>query len=258
MSGAPYYSHDVGGFYGPKPDPELYVRWAQAGVMASHLRFHGTTAREPWEFGDEAERVVRAWLEWRYRLLPYLEACAAEAHRTGLPVARAMPLAFPDDVLARGFDEQYMLGPSLLVAPVVRAGGRADVYLPRGAWVDLSEEPLRAAPGGGPHRVIEGGGVVNEVVPLDRIPLYGREGAVLPLGPAAQHTAEFGSGPGIAALCVFGLPRLDLAIPGLAPRAGAADAGMRVIEVPESASVHAYGAVRIDRRGGVVECRPAR
>src|SRR5262249_40138634 len=66
MSGGPFYSHDIGGFFGEQPDPELYVRWAQAGVMSAHTRFHGTTPREPWHFGEEALRIVRAWLEWRY------------------------------------------------------------------------------------------------------------------------------------------------------------------------------------------------
>ena len=93
LSGGACYATDVGGFLGP-PDPELYVRWAQAAVFASHLRFHGTSPREPWAFGEEAEAVVRRWLDLRYQLIPYLESCLEEAERTGMPVMRAMPLAF--------------------------------------------------------------------------------------------------------------------------------------------------------------------
>lgn len=204
MSGAPFHSHDIGGFYGPQPDPELYVRWVQAGVMASHTRFHGTTPREPWHFGEEAEQIVREWLLWRYRLLPHLEACALEAHRTGMPVMRAMPLAFPDDPPAWRFEEQYLLGPSLLVAPVLAPGGTVRVYLPAGGWYDIvSGERL------------EGPRTIERTVPLKEMPIYGREGFILPLGRAVQHTAELDAKTPLNELWLFGVPREGLDLPGL-------------------------------------------
>jgi alpha-D-xyloside xylohydrolase len=204
MSGAPFYSHDIGGFYGEQPDAELYVRWVQAGVMASHTRFHGTTPREPWHFGDEAERIVRDWLAWRYRLLPYLEACALEAHRTGMPVMRAMPLAFPDDPLASRFEEQYLLGPSLLVAPVLAPGGNVQIYLPAGGWYEIvSGERL------------EGPRVIDRTVPLKQMPIFGRDGFMLPLGPAVQHTGEVDEGSRINELWLFGATRHEMELPGL-------------------------------------------
>ena len=101
-------------------------------MFASHLRFHGIGPREPWIFGTEVEGIVRDWLTLRYRLIPYLEACLAAAERTGLPPLRAMPLAFPDQPEAWGFDTQYMLGPDLLVAPILAPGGTVRVYLPPG------------------------------------------------------------------------------------------------------------------------------
>jgi alpha-D-xyloside xylohydrolase len=188
MSGGAFFTHDIGGFYGEttggllgsgKPDPELFLRWAQAGIMTSHTRFHGVGPREPWEFGEEAEAITRAWLGWRYRLIPYLEACAAQAAASGMPVMRAMPLAFPHDPLSWGFETQYMLGPALLVAPLVAPGGRASVYLPAGEWYDLwSGERLV-----GPQ-------ALDLHVPLARLPIFGRAGETLLLGPAAQHTGE--------------------------------------------------------------------
>lgn len=257
MSGGPFYSHDIGGFFGEQPDPELYVRWAQAGVMGSHTRFHGTTPREPWHFGEEALRIVRAWLEWRYRLLPYLELCAIAASETGLPVTRAMALEFPFDPPAAAFEEQYMLGPAMLVAPVVRAGGAARVYLPPGGWFDLSEEPLRVAPGSGvtDGRRIDGGRVIEQTMALDRIPLYGREGALVPLGPVAQHTGELEGDMALSDLLVFGLPRPELALPGLGLEVDAGKEWSRVRPVPEAVRIRAWGDLTIARSGAVAEFR---
>jgi alpha-D-xyloside xylohydrolase len=207
-SGVPFHSHDIGGFYhveaGAMPSPELYVRWTQAGVLASHTRFHGTSPREPWHYGDDVERIVRQWLEWRYRLIPYLEACALEAHRTGLPVMRAMAIAFPDERAAWAFEHQYLLGPSLLVAPVVEPGGRAQVYLPAGAWYDVTTGERR-----------EGPAVLDLTVSLDRSPVFGREGFMVPLGPSVQHTGEQGPAPHIEEVWAFGAPAHALELPGL-------------------------------------------
>jgi hypothetical protein len=137
MSGVPCYSTDIGGFYGDQPSKALYLRWVEAGVFCSHFRVHGIGAREPWQFGTDAEAIARRWFEFRYRLIPYIMGLVAEAAATGLPVMRAMPLAFPEDRAARGFDGQYMFGPALLVAPVVRADNRVDIWLPEGTWHDL-------------------------------------------------------------------------------------------------------------------------
>ncbi len=209
MSGAAFYAHDIGGFYhlkpGMMPDAELYVRWAQAGVMSSHTRFHGTSPREPWYYGDEAEEIVRRWLLWRYRLIPYLEAAAYEAHRTGMPVMRAMPLAFPGDLAAQAFEHQYMLGPALLVAPVLGPGGGVQVYLPAGGWYDVESGERQ-----------EGPRVLDLKMPLDRIPIYGREGQVLPLGPAVRHTGELEMGTHLEEMWVFGDPWCSVEWPDLA------------------------------------------
>ena len=204
MSGGPFYAHDIGGFAIGNPDPELYVRWAQAGVMASHTRFHGLGEREPWVYGEKAEGIVRQWLEWRYRLIPYLQACALEASATGMPVMRAMPLAFPSDPLAWQFDQQYMLGPSLLVVPVLVPGGAVRFYLPAGRWYDIWNKEW-----------LEGPGFFERSVPLDHIPVFGREGALLPLGPVVQHTGQLKPGLDLNEIWAFGTPRSGLALPGL-------------------------------------------
>ncbi len=214
LSGGAFYAHDIGGFYGAQqsggllgsgmPEPELYIRWAQAGVMSSHTRFHGTSPREPWFFGPQAEEIVRQWLDWRYRLIPYLQACALEAQSTGLPVMRAMALAFPEDRLAWQFEHQYLLGPALLVAPVIKPGGKVRFYLPAGRWYDIWEE-----------RWLEGPQVCERQAPLEQIPVFGREGALLPLGPAVQHTGELAAGLHLEEVWSFDEPRQSVTLPGI-------------------------------------------
>ncbi|AFZ69342.1 TIM-barrel domain-containing protein [Deinococcus peraridilitoris] len=183
LSGVPYHSHDIGGFYGPKPDAELYVRWSQVGMLGSHARFHGTTPREPWYFGDEAEGIVTNWVYFRYRLLPYLERLCQEAVDHHRPVTRAMAYAFPNEPESWAFEEQYMLGDALLVAPVVQSGGEVRVYLPEGQWTHLFT-----------GEVFQGGRTYDITAPLEWIPVFGRAGSYVPLGPAGQHTGEIEAG----------------------------------------------------------------
>jgi alpha-D-xyloside xylohydrolase len=214
MSGGAFFAHDIGGFYGAQesggllgsgmPDAELYVRWAQAGIMASHTRFHGTSPREPWFFGEQAEEIVREWLAWRYRLIPYLQGCALEASQTGMPVMRSMMLAFPNEPLTWHFEHQYMLGPSLLVAPVIQPGGKVRFYLPAGKWYDIWNQVWEHGPG-----------VCEREMPLNRIPVFGREGTLLPLGPAVQHTGELKPGLDLDQVWAFGAPRNGIKLPGL-------------------------------------------
>jgi alpha-D-xyloside xylohydrolase len=200
MSGGPYHASDVGGFYGSEqPSPELYIRWLQMSVFSSHMRLHGLGAREPWAFGEEAERIARHWIELRYRLLPYLKAATRMASETGLPVMRAMPLAFPTNALTRGFETQFMCGDALLVAPIVAPGGEVDVALPPGAWYDF-----------GTRQRLAGRQVVRYRATLDRFPVFGREGCGLPLGPVVQSTREIDPQAPLAALWLFGKPAQTL------------------------------------------------
>jgi alpha-D-xyloside xylohydrolase len=184
LSGFPFYAHDIGGFSG-LPDGELYVRWAQLGLLSSHARAHGAPPREPWEFGAEVEAVVRRFVELRYRLLPYLWTESVAAGRTSLPVVRPLLLEFPDDPVSAGVDDQYLLGDRLLVAPVLEEGARSRrVYLPPGTWV----HPFTG-------EVTDGGGFRTVDAPLDVVPMWLRGDTVLPLGPVRQHVDEQVDGP---------------------------------------------------------------
>lgn len=127
----------------------------------------------PWLFDEEACDVVRFFVKLKCRLMPYIFAKAVESHQTGVPVMRPMMLEFPEDVSAQMMDRQYMLGESLLVAPVFHGDGHVDCYLPEGEWTSLitGEE----VPGGKWRR--ENHGFMS-------LPLYVRENTVLPMGSA--------------------------------------------------------------------------
>jgi len=204
MSGGPFYAHDVGGFAIGNPEPELFVRWAQAGIMSSHTRFHGIGEREPWTYGEEAEDIIRKWLAWRYQLIPYLQGCAMQANQSGIPVIRSMALAFPEERMTWQFDQQYMFGDALFVAPVVVPGGSVRYYLPEGNWFDIWNQ-----------KWVEGGRLMEGTMPLDSIPVYGREGSILPLGPAVQHTGQLKPGLDLEQVWVFGKAKRGMQLPGL-------------------------------------------
>ena len=184
LSGVPFWSHDAGGFHGT-PTPDLYVRWAQFAALSPLVRFHGTTSRLPWEFPEDAERVVVEALRLRYRLMPYIYSCAVESARTGIPLMRALLVDHPADPAAWGAELEYLLGPDLLVAPMHDPSGERDVYLPAGRWIDHWT--------GETH---EGGRYLRVSAPLERIPLFVRHGALIPV-LSDQDTVDDGPFDGV-------------------------------------------------------------
>ncbi|MFF1375017.1 alpha-xylosidase [Streptomyces sp. NPDC058308] len=171
LSGFGFWSHDIGGFEGT-PDPAVFKRWLAFGLLSSHSRLHGNVSyRVPWAFGAEAVDVARKFTRLKHRLMPYLYGAAAEAHHEGVPVMRPMVLEFPDDPACRTLDQQYMLGPDLLVAPVFTEAGEVEFYVPDGTWTHLLT--------GG---CVQGPGWRRETHGFDSLPLYVRPGALLPLG----------------------------------------------------------------------------
>jgi alpha-D-xyloside xylohydrolase len=143
---------------------------------------HGDSPREPWIFGEEALAIVRRYVELRYQLFPYLYSAAIEAHGTAMPVMRALALMWPEDPHALHCDQQYMLGPSMMVAPVVHPSGRKTVYLPEGDWIDYWT-----------RECIRGPVSFQLQVPPEILPLYVRGSAVIPmLEPGAKiETGSF-------------------------------------------------------------------
>lgn len=167
-SGAAFWSHDMGGFTG-KANPSLYKRWAAFGLLSTHSRLHGSESyRVPWLFDEESVEVIRFFAKLKNRLFPYLWKCAQDAHEHGWPVMRTMFIEFPDDPSCRYLDRQYMLGPSLLVAPVFRQDDVAEYYLPAGQWTHLLT-----------GKVVAGGSWFREKIGFLDIPLFVRENAVI-------------------------------------------------------------------------------
>jgi alpha-D-xyloside xylohydrolase len=175
LCGFGFWSHDIGGFEG-RPPVEVYKRWVAFGLLSSHSRLHGSSSyRVPWIYDEEACDVLRHFTRLKCSLMPYLYAAAIEATLTGLPMLRAMLLEFPDDPTCASIDRQYMLGTSLLVAPVFSPSGKVDYFLPEGRWTHLVTGETR-----------EGGKWYRESYDFMSLPLYVRPNTLLPVG--SSHT----------------------------------------------------------------------
>ncbi|GAA2931642.1 alpha-xylosidase [Microbacterium luteolum] len=171
LSGFAFWSHDIGGFEGT-PDAAVFKRWTAFGLLGSHSRFHGSSSyRVPWAFDDEAVEVTRRFTHLKMRLMPYLYQQGLDAAASGTPLMRPMMMEFPDDPATAYLDRQYMLGSSLLVAPVFSADGSVDFYLPSGEWTSLLT-----------GETVTGGSWRRETHGFDSLPLYVRPGTALPWG----------------------------------------------------------------------------
>ncbi len=197
-SGVPVQMHSIGNASEPLDEmtPELYLRWLGMAVFSSNFCFQAHPKLIPTAFDAKTRAHIQTWLQWRYRLVPYVLGAIEDAARTGLPVQRSMALSFPADEEAHRWDTQYLLGPALLVAPVMQPGDEVQVYLPKGeAWWDLNTGWR-----------YEGGTVWTVKCGLDSLPVFGREGHMLCLGPTAHHTGEFNSARILDEVWMFGMP----------------------------------------------------
>lgn len=171
-----FWSHDIGGFEGT-PDAGVFKRWTAFGLLSSHSRLHGNTSyRVPWLIDDEAVEVTRRFTELKMRLMPYLYSAGLESARCGTPVVRPMQFEFWEDPATEYLDRQYMLGGSLLVAPVFTASGEVEFYLPEGTWTHFLSGD-----------VVVGPKWVKQTHGFDSVPLFAREGAVVPVGSGSDR-----------------------------------------------------------------------
>ncbi|WP_026486399.1 alpha-xylosidase [Caldanaerobius polysaccharolyticus] len=171
LSGFGFWSHDIGGFESTAT-PDIYKRWVAFGLLSSHSRLHGSKAyKVPWLYDEEAVDVLRFFTKLKCSLMPYLFSAACEAAYKGIPVMRAMVLEFTDDPTCYYLDKQYMLGDSLLVAPIFNEEGMAVYYLPQGRWTNYFT-----------GEVVEGGCWRREKHGYMSIPLMVRPNSVIATG----------------------------------------------------------------------------
>ena len=171
MSGFSFWSHDISGFESTAT-PDLYKRWAAFGLLSTHSRLHGSSSyRVPWLFDEEACDVVKYFTKLKCRLMPYLYAKAIEAHEEGTPVMRPMVFEFTEDPGCAYLDQQYMMGESLMAAPILREDGSSDYFLPKGTWTHLLSGEVR-----------QGGTWNRDTYDYFSMPLYVRENTLLAMG----------------------------------------------------------------------------
>jgi alpha-glucosidase len=178
LSGVANQGCDTAGFAGPSPGPELFVRWVQNGIFHPRFVIHSAnsdnTVTEPWMYGEPCLSLIRDAIKFRYSLTPYLYSLMWQAHVTGAPILRPLVYEFQDDPRCDGEDVGFMFGPSILVANVVEAGTKTRTqYLPAGCdWFDWWT-----------RRRYAGGQEVTVDVDLASIPLFIRDGAIVPTAP---------------------------------------------------------------------------
>jgi len=192
LSGFGFWSHDIGGFEGTPP-AEIYKRWVAFGLLSSHSRLHGSSSyRVPWVYDDEAVEVLRLFTRLKCALMPYLYGQAQQAVNQGWPMMRAMLLEFPHDPACEYLDRQYMLGDSLLVAPVFSGPGDVSYYLPAGRWTNYFTNAL-----------VEGGRWINEIHDFLSLPLLVRPNTLLPIGANVERP-DYDYTDGLT-LCLYAL-----------------------------------------------------
>ncbi|MFN2272417.1 MAG: alpha-xylosidase [Anaerolineae bacterium] len=229
LSGFGFWSHDIGGFEGSPPEA-VYKRWIAFGLLSSHSRLHGSGSyRVPWLFDEEAVDVLRLFTKLKCRLMPYLYAQALDARDKGTPMMRAMMLEFPDDPTCDTLDRQYMLGDSLLVAPVFSYDGDVTYYVPQGRWTNFLT-----------GEVVEGPGWARETHDFMSLPLMVRPNTVIAVG-SREDRPDYDYGDGIT-LRVYELTdggRATAVIPSVA---GDVDATFEVQRQGNEIAVERQGA----------------
>lgn len=183
LSGVSYAGMDIGGFSG-NPTQKLYTRWMQIGAFVPMFRGHTaiyTNRTEPWAFGEVSEDITRRYIGFRYQLMPYIYSNFYESTQDGLPVLRSLAIDYTTDpnVYDGNFQQQYLFGPSILVAPVRSTQEIARVYLPEGNWYDLFTD-----------KVSEGKKMLLTEIPLEKMPLFVKAGSIIPMQRLVESTTD--------------------------------------------------------------------
>jgi alpha-D-xyloside xylohydrolase len=178
LSGTVFSSFDTGGFAG-KPDKVLYIRWVAAGAFMSHLKLHGTTPREPWNYDDVTISAFKELISLRYRLLPYIIEEANRSLNEGVPLIRPLVMEYPEDKTSMYIDDEYMLGSFVLVAPILSDTNVRDIYLPPGEWIYFYD-----------NSHYEGKQWIKKEETISHIPLFVKKGAEIEMVKGSANNVE--------------------------------------------------------------------
>lgn len=178
---------DIGGFMG-NPTPALMVRWNSLGVYTPMFRNHsakGTIYREPWRWGKANEAIIRKDIQLRYKLLPYIYSSFYLSHETGMPVSRTLAINYTQDTVVYDdkYQNQFMFGNNIMVAPLESTRFSEDVYLPQGDWYRF-----------GSDEKYTGSKVLNAAAPLNDLPVFIKAGAIIPMQNLVESTNDKGDG----------------------------------------------------------------
>ena len=191
-TGIPYWTTDIGGYAGGKPDDpeyrELYVRWFQYGTFCPVFRTHGRrhpgdrkTPNEVWSYGSEAESILTDYIRLRYRLMPYIYSLSRKVSSEGYTIMRNLAFNFRKDTNVYNIKDQFMFGDEMLINPVIKSGARdRSVYLPEGTqWYNFWT-----------GESYQGGQSVTVKAPMDKMPIFVQAGSIIPFGPNLQYATQ--------------------------------------------------------------------
>jgi alpha-glucosidase len=183
LAGVAFAGYDVGGFVG-NADSKLFARWISIGAFSPFFRGHSminSRDSEPWSFGEEVEQISRNYIKFRYQIMPYIYSLFYEASQTGMPIQRTLAINYPHDqkVYDGAYHNQYLFGPSFLIAPVESTKDFTKVYLPEGDWYSLYNGKKYH---GNHEFILE--------CPVHRLPVFVKAGAIIPMEAAKSYTGE--------------------------------------------------------------------
>jgi alpha-glucosidase len=186
LAGIAFAGPDMGGFNG-NPSADLYCRWISLGVFTPFFRGHScynTNSKEPWALGEDAESHARNMLNLRYKLLPYIYSSFYTATQTGMPVSRSLTInyTFDENIYKPEYQNEYLFGPAFLVIPVASNLSISKIYLPEGKWYRFSS-----------NQKYEGNNEILVETPVQDLPVFVKESAIIPMQSVIQNTTEMPS-----------------------------------------------------------------
>ncbi|UII25274.1 glycoside hydrolase family 31 protein [Fulvivirga maritima] len=183
LTGIPFAGYDVGGFVGNASE-KLFARWIQIGAFSPFFRGHSninTRDAEPWAFGEEVEEISRNYIKLRYRLIPYIYSLFYEATQSGVPLSRSLAIDYTHDskIYEQNYQNQYLFGPALLVAPVESTKDFTKIYFPEGDWYHFFSDELTQ---GAQEKIIE--------CPFDVLPLFVKASSIIPMAQTVKNNTN--------------------------------------------------------------------